>query len=219
MARSSASSAIRRWWRPRAHRCAGPTSATSGLCRAARRRWMASTVRMRGPLPFLTATGGADQQVRGWRTHLGSRLPAFRRGCEGGSGFGRSRREIPKNESLMRSASMCGCKTTCCPGGFPWRSSHSGSSGLTRPGFKSDLETVRPGLPASRGLPPVRSQRRPTRLTGTLFGKVVKRGRLKLRRGTFAGGAFCDADFDLRQAEIHGQRTGCWAEPPIEACR
>jgi hypothetical protein len=36
---------------------------------------------------------------------------------------------------------------------------------------------------------------------------VVKRGRIKLRRWTVAGGAFCDVDLDLRQAEIDGQRT------------
>ena len=32
-------------------------------------------------------------------------------------------------------------------------------------------------------------------------------GRLKLRRWTVAGGAFCDIDLDLRKAEIHDQRT------------
>jgi hypothetical protein len=36
---------------------------------------------------------------------------------------------------------------------------------------------------------------------------VVKRGRIKLRRWTVAGGAFCDVDLDLRQAEIEAQRT------------
>lgn len=53
----------------------------------------------------------------------------------------------------------------------------------------------------------VRSRRRATRLTVALFGKVVKRGRIKLRRWTVAGGACCDVDVDVRQAEIDGQRT------------
>lgn len=44
-------------------------------------------------------------------------------------------------------------------------------------------------------------------MTGALFGRVVKRGRLKLLRWTVAGGAFCDVDLDLRKAEIHGRRT------------
>ena len=56
-------------------------------------------------------------------------------------------------------------------------------------------------------LPRGRSHRRATRLTGALFGKVVKRGRIKLRRWAVAGGAFCDVDLDLRQAEIQGRRT------------
>ena len=73
---------------------------------------------------------------------------------------------------------------------------------------QADLERIRLGLPSSQELPVVRSRRRPTRLTGVLFGKVVKRGRIALRRWTVAGGAFCDVDLDLRQAEIAGQRTG-----------
>jgi hypothetical protein len=72
---------------------------------------------------------------------------------------------------------------------------------------QADLERIRSGLPASRELPAVRSGRRPTRLTAALFAHVVKRGRLKLGRWTVAGGAFCDVDLDLRQAEVHGRRT------------
>jgi hypothetical protein len=72
---------------------------------------------------------------------------------------------------------------------------------------QADLERLRLGLPSPQELPAVRSQRRATRLTGVLLGKVVKRGRITLRRWTVAGGAFCDVDLDLRQAEIHGQRT------------
>jgi hypothetical protein len=72
---------------------------------------------------------------------------------------------------------------------------------------QTDLDRLRRGLPTAQELPEVRSRRRPTRLTGALFGKVVKRGRIKLRRWTVAGGAFCDVDFDLRNAQVHGQRT------------
>lgn len=72
---------------------------------------------------------------------------------------------------------------------------------------QADLERLRLGLPSPQELAAVRSQRRSTRLTGAIFGKVVKRGHIKLRRWTLAGGAFCDVDLDLRQAEIHGQRT------------
>lgn len=72
---------------------------------------------------------------------------------------------------------------------------------------QADLERLRLGLPSSQELPVVRSRRRATRLTVALFGKVLKRGRIKLRRWTVAGGAFCDVDLDLRQAEIDGQRT------------
>ena len=72
---------------------------------------------------------------------------------------------------------------------------------------QSDLDRVRSGLPATDGLPATRPRRRATRLTGALLAHVVKRGRLNLRRWTFAGGALCDIDLDLRNAEIHGQRT------------
>ena len=48
------------------------------------------------------------------------------------------------------------------------------------------------GLPVSRALS---------------SAKWSKRGRIKLRRWTVAGGAFCDVDLDLRQAEIQGRRT------------
>jgi Domain of unknown function (DUF1707)/Cell wall-active antibiotics response 4TMS YvqF len=72
---------------------------------------------------------------------------------------------------------------------------------------QSDLERIRSGLPSTHELPAARSQRRANRFTGAIFGKVVKRGRLRLRRWTVAGGAFCDVDLDLRKAEIDGQRT------------
>ena len=73
--------------------------------------------------------------------------------------------------------------------------------------IRADLQQLRLGLPSPEQLPGGRSDRRATRLTGALFGKVVKRGRIKLRRWTVAGGAFCDVDLDLRQAEVQAQRT------------
>ncbi len=61
-------------------------------------------------------------------------------------------------------------------------------------------------------LPPVASldaysRRRPTRFTATLFGHVVRRGRLRLRGWTVAAVACGDLDFDLRQAAIDRPRT------------
>jgi Domain of unknown function (DUF1707) len=72
---------------------------------------------------------------------------------------------------------------------------------------QGDLDRVRSGLPATEQLPVRRSRRRLTRFTGALVAHVVKRGRLRLGRWTVAGGAFCDVDLDLRQAEIQGRRT------------
>lgn len=72
---------------------------------------------------------------------------------------------------------------------------------------RSDLDRVRSGLPAADALPAARPRRRATRVTGAVLAHVVKRGRLNLRRWTVAGGALCDVDLDLRDAEIHGQRT------------
>ncbi len=72
---------------------------------------------------------------------------------------------------------------------------------------QGDLDRVRSGLPATEQLPVRGSRRRPTRFTGALVAHVVKRGRLRLGRWTVAGGAFCDVDLDLRQAEIQGRRT------------
>jgi hypothetical protein len=73
--------------------------------------------------------------------------------------------------------------------------------------MRSDLDRIRSGLPSSGEPPAVRPPRRATRFSAALFAHVVKRGRLRLGRWTVAGGAFCDVDFDLRQAEVHGKRT------------
>ena len=72
---------------------------------------------------------------------------------------------------------------------------------------RGDLVEIESGLPSTGALAATGSRRRATRLTAGLFAHVVKAGRLKLRRWTVAGGAFCDVDLDLRQAEIQGRRT------------
>ncbi len=48
---------------------------------------------------------------------------------------------------------------------------------------------------------------RPTRLTASLFGRVIKRGRLSLRRWSLAVAGFADLDLDLRQAELSAEQT------------
>jgi Domain of unknown function (DUF1707)/Cell wall-active antibiotics response 4TMS YvqF len=72
---------------------------------------------------------------------------------------------------------------------------------------QADLDRVRADLPATEQLPVPRSRHHVTRFTGALLAHVVKRGRLRLRRWTIAGGAFCDVDLDLRQAQILGRKT------------
>ena len=51
------------------------------------------------------------------------------------------------------------------------------------------------------------SSRKPVRISASLFGHVVKRGRMRLRRRTLAISAFSDIDLDLREAEIEFLRT------------
>ena len=52
------------------------------------------------------------------------------------------------------------------------------------------------------------SRRRPARYTAALFGHVVRRGRLRLRRDTVAASGFGDLDLDLRNITVdHWQST------------
>lgn len=67
---------------------------------------------------------------------------------------------------------------------------------------RHELAATQKGLPDSGDAAALSPRRRPTRLTAALFGRVVRRGRLRLRRWTFAAGAFSDLDLDLRQAEL-----------------
>ena len=65
---------------------------------------------------------------------------------------------------------------------------------------QADLPEVLAGLASPR--------RKPARFTAAVFGHVTRRGRLRLRGRTFAGSAFGDLDFDLREATIdHPQTT------------
>jgi len=69
--------------------------------------------------------------------------------------------------------------------------------------FGADLARVQQDLPPT----PAPSRRAPTRFTAALFGHVVRRGRLRLRRRTLAASAFGDLDLDLREAAMDGPRA------------
>jgi Domain of unknown function (DUF1707)/Cell wall-active antibiotics response 4TMS YvqF len=71
-------------------------------------------------------------------------------------------------------------------------------------GSQTGVELARASrdLPDAGHVPAVRSRRKPTRVTAALFGHVARRGKLRLRRRTFAGGAFSDVDLDLRDAQL-----------------
>ncbi len=71
-------------------------------------------------------------------------------------------------------------------------------------GAQIGQELARAGqdLPDAGNRPAVRSRRKPTRVTAAFFGHVARRGRLRLRRRTLAGGAFSDVDLDLRDAQL-----------------
>lgn len=64
-----------------------------------------------------------------------------------------------------------------------------------------ELALVRQDLPATTSEAGL-ARRKPTRLTTALFGHVVRRGRLRLRRWTFGATACGDLDLDLREAII-----------------
>jgi hypothetical protein len=71
---------------------------------------------------------------------------------------------------------------------------------------RQDLVAVQCDLPQEAGRVGV-GQRRPTRATVALFAHVVRRGRLRLRRRTFAASVFADVDLDLREAQIDADRS------------
>jgi DUF1707 SHOCT-like domain len=71
----------------------------------------------------------------------------------------------------------------------------------------ADLATLRDDLPVPADAP---SRRKAARFTFALFAHVVRRGRLRLRRRTFAFSAFADVDLDLRDARIETPVTTVW---------
>lgn len=64
----------------------------------------------------------------------------------------------------------------------------------------AELELARETLPATQTTAPTR--RRPTRLSLAVFGHLIRRGRLRLRRHTFGLSVFADLDLDLREAQL-----------------
>ena len=66
---------------------------------------------------------------------------------------------------------------------------------------RQDLLQARSNLPDARSAP-IPSRRKAARCTAAVFGRVARRGRLRLRRWTVALGAFSDLDLDLREAEM-----------------
>jgi hypothetical protein len=51
------------------------------------------------------------------------------------------------------------------------------------------------------------SRRRPARFSAALLGRVVRRGRFRLRRWSVAASVFGDLDFDLRDATVDEERA------------
>lgn len=71
----------------------------------------------------------------------------------------------------------------------------------------SDLARLQRDLPHVVPQGAVTSTRKPTRLTGAVFARVVRRGRLRLRRHTGVVCMFADVDFDVREATIERRVT------------
>jgi hypothetical protein len=67
----------------------------------------------------------------------------------------------------------------------------------------SELSRAREGLPE----PVSPTQRGRARLSLATFGHLVRRGRLRLPRRTFAISAFADLDLDLREAQLDARRV------------
>ena len=74
----------------------------------------------------------------------------------------------------------------------------------------ADLAVVHADLPAQTAASTEVRRRKPLRLTAGLFAHVVRRGRVLLRRRSFAAGVFSDIDLDLRDASVEGERTSLW---------
>jgi hypothetical protein len=72
--------------------------------------------------------------------------------------------------------------------------------------FGGELARVQEDLPEVF-LEAAGPRRKPARFTAALFGRVVRRGRLRLRRWALATSVFGDLDFDLREATIDHRQT------------
>jgi hypothetical protein len=70
----------------------------------------------------------------------------------------------------------------------------------------AELARLHDDLPQALGAP-TGSRRNPARYTAALFGRVVRRGQLRLRRWSVACSVFGDLDFDLRDATVDRGRT------------
>jgi Domain of unknown function (DUF1707)/Cell wall-active antibiotics response 4TMS YvqF len=68
-----------------------------------------------------------------------------------------------------------------------------------------ELARVQEDLPTVD--PAAGSRRKPARFTAALFGRAVRRGRLRLRGRAVAASVFGDLDFDLREATIDHRET------------
>lgn len=68
-----------------------------------------------------------------------------------------------------------------------------------------ELARVQEDLPAAASA--AGSRRKPARLTAAVFGRAVRRGRLRLRGRAVAASVFGDLDFDLREATIDHPET------------
>jgi hypothetical protein len=68
-----------------------------------------------------------------------------------------------------------------------------------------DLVRVQEDLPRVAAAGPVETS--PVRLAAGVFGRVVRRGQLRLRRHTTVVSTFADVDFDLRSAQIDSSKT------------
>jgi hypothetical protein len=74
----------------------------------------------------------------------------------------------------------------------------------------ADLAVVHVDLPAQTAAGMGVRRRKPVRMTVALFAHVVRRGRLLLRRRSFAVAVLSDIDLDLRDASVEGERTSVW---------
>jgi hypothetical protein len=74
-----------------------------------------------------------------------------------------------------------------------------------------ELAHLQKDLPAALTQAPD-SRRRPARFTAALLGRIVRRGRFRLRRWALAASVFGDLDLDLRDATVEEGQAAVTAE-------